>query len=392
MKLMKFKLKCLANLRKIKLMFDHNKSEFIVLGIMFLFCLLFFKDSESNFGIDLNNLIPILVLILSLLNLMNGNPLLKVQYQDLVNKCISFRTFKYKTVLQLVLGRVISYFLIICLFELSTDTRSQLVISLLISYSVYIFSVLQYNMKGSTLLKGGIIVLSLVAFLLNSVVLTILLCTGLTLIWLLQKRYSYVELFDYYISYESLRQGILVRDNSTIQSAQSEMFDKKSKTKFSILNKGYASLNSFYLKYELTNLIRRGKSLITLYLTMILLYLIKTALGFSDNFNIVLMLFTIGSMQVYIFNQKSSEDRALQSGYYFRYPIKILLKTKYLAVFLALMIPFIFYIAIFKFSLIIFIVFFYVPLQISCGYIFRNKFAKLLLNVPTLLLISLMMF
>lgn len=392
MKLMKFKLKCLANLRKIKLMFDHNKSEFIVLGIMFLFCLLFFKDSESNFGIDLNNLIPILVLILSLLNLMNGNPLLKVQYQDLVNKCISFRTFKYKTVLQLVLGRVISYFLIICLFELSTDTRSQLVISLLISYSVYIFSVLQYNMKGSTLLKGGIIVLSLVAFLLNSVVLTILLCSGLTLIWLLQKRYSYVELFDYYISYESLRQGILVRDNSTIQSAQSEMFDKKSKTKFSILNKGYASLNSFYLKYELTNLIRRGKSLITLYLTMILLYLIKTALGFSDNFNIVLMLFTIGSMQVYIFNQKSSEDRALQSGYYFRYPIKILLKTKYLAVFLALMIPFIFYIAIFKFSLIIFIVFFYVPLQISCGYIFRNKFAKLLLNVPTLLLISLMMF
>lgn len=389
---MKFKLKCLANLRKIKLMFDHNKSEFIVLGIMFLFCLLFFKDSESNFGIDLNNLIPILVLILSLLNLMNGNPLLKVQYQDLVNKCISFRTFKYKTVLQLVLGRVISYFLIICLFELSTDTRSQLVISLLISYSVYIFSVLQYNMKGSTLLKGGIIVLSLVAFLLNSVVLTILLCSGLTLIWLLQKRYSYVELFDYYISYESLRQGILVRDNSTIQSAQSEMFDKKSKTKFSILNKGYASLNSFYLKYELTNLIRRGKSLITLYLTMILLYLIKTALGFSDNFNIVLMLFTIGSMQVYIFNQKSSEDRALQSGYYFRYPIKILLKTKYLAVFLALMIPFIFYIAIFKFSLIIFIVFFYVPLQISCGYIFRNKFAKLLLNVPTLLLISLMMF
>lgn len=389
---MKFKLKCLANLRKIKLMFDHNKSEFIVLGIMFLFCLLFFKDSKSNFGIDLNNLIPILVLILSLLNLMNGNPLLKVQYQDLVNKCISFRTFKYKTVLQLVLGRVISYFLIICLFELSSDTRSQLVISLLISYSVYIFSVLQYNIKGSTLLKGGIIVLSLVAFLLNSVVLTILLCSGLTLIWLLQKRYSYVELFDYYISYESLRQGILVRDNNTIQSAQSEMFDKKSKTKFSILNKGYASLNSFYLKYELTNLIRRGKSLITLYLTMILLYLIKTALGFSEDFNIVLMLFTIGSMQVYIFNQKSSEDRALQSGYYFRYPIKILLKTKYLAVFLALMIPFIFYVAIFKFSLIIFIVFFYVPLQISCGYIFRNKFAKLLLNVPTLLLISLMMF
>lgn len=389
---MKIKLKCLANLRKIKLMFHHNKSEFIVLGIMFLFCLLFFKDSESNFGVDLNNLIPILVLILSLLNLMNGNPLLKVQYQDLVNKCISFRTFKYKTVLQLVLGRVISYFLIIYLFELSADTKSQLVVSLLISYSVYIFSVLQYNIKGSTLLKGGIIVLSLVAFLLNSVVLTILLCSGLTLIWLLQKRYSYVELFDYYISYESLRQGILVRDNSTVQSAQSEMFDKKSKTKFSILNKGYASLNSFYLKYELTNLIRRGKSLITLYLTMILLYLIKTALGFSEDFNIVLMLFTIGSMQVYIFNQKSSEDRALQSGYYFRYPIKILLKTKYLAVFLALMIPFIFYVAIFKFSLIIFIVFFYVPLQISCGYIFRNKFAKLLLNVPTLLLISLMMF
>lgn len=389
---MKIKLKCLANLRKIKLKFHHNKSEFIVLGIMFLFCLLFFKDSESNFGVDLNNLIPILVLILSLLNLMNGNPLLKVQYQDLVNKCISFRTFKYKTVLQLVLGRVISYFLIIYLFELSADTKSQLVVSLLISYSVYIFSVLQYNIKGSTLLKGGIIVLSLVAFLLNSVVLTILLCSGLTLIWLLQKRYSYVELFDYYISYESLRQGILVRDNSTVQSAQSEMFDKKSKTKFSILNKGYASLNSFYLKYELTNLIRRGKSLITLYLTMILLYLIKTALGFSEDFNIVLMLFTIGSMQVYIFNQKSSEDRALQSGYYFRYPIKILLKTKYLAVFLALMIPFIFYVAIFKFSLIIFIVFFYVPLQISCGYIFRNKFAKLLLNVPTLLLISLMMF
>lgn len=392
MKLMKIKLKCLANLRKIKLMFHHNKSEFIVLGIMFLFCLLFFKDSESNFGIDLNNLIPILVLILSLLNLMNGNPLLKVQYQDLVNKCISFRTFKYKTVLQLVLGRVISYFLIIYLFELSADTKSQLVVSLLISYSVYIFSVLQYNIKGPTLLKGGIIVLSLVAFLMDSVVLTILLCSGLTLIWLLLKRYSYVELFDYYISYESLRQGILVRDNSTIQSAQSEMFDKKSKTKFSILNKEYASLNSFYLKYELTNLIRRGKSLITLYLTMILLYLIKTALGFSEDFNIVLMLFTIGSMQVYIFNQKSSEDRALQSGYYFRYPIKILLKTKYLAVFLALMIPFIFYVAIFKFSLIIFIVFFYVPLQISCGYIFRNKFAKLLLNLPTLLLISLMMF
>lgn len=388
MKLMKFKLSCLANLRKLRQTWKRNKSELMILGAMFVFSLLFFRESKYYFGIDLNNLIPIIFFVLSLLNLLNGNPLLKIRYQDLANKCLSFRTFKYKTILQLVLGRCISYFLMIMLFDLSKTAQLQLVISLAFSYSVCLYSVLQYNMKYASIMKGILLILPLLAYLTSSIILIIILDIFLTLIWTVQKKYSYTELFHYYMSYESLREGMLTRDNISIQSAQSEMFDKKSKAQFTIIGNEYHTLNRFYFRYEITNFLRKGKRIIVLYLTMMILYFIKTALNLPENCNLILMLFTIGSIQLLVYNQKAEEDHAVEKGYYFRYPVKILLKTKYVAIVMIAFIPFMFYWTLFNFSVMIILIFLYMPLQITCGYFLKNKLMKVLLNIPILLMIS----
>ncbi len=209
----------------------------------------------------------------------------------------------------------------------------------------------------------------------------------LTILWLMKKNYSYIDLLNYYYSFDSLKEGLLTNDYSAVQNAQGEIFDKKCKTNYSLFNFSCSQTLTCFIRYEFTFLFRKAKSLASLYITIIISYIIIKTLNLPDYFKILLLLFSTCSLQLFLTNQKTEETAARKNGYYLKYPFRYFIISKYITVLSVYTFPVIFYLYIFHCSPNIIALYLFVPLQTTLTYKSNNKIIKFLLYLPILFIL-----
>lgn len=302
----------------------------IIIGIIIF--LLFSVEFYNLIPKKYLEFLPLIFFIYCIFKLFQDIPTMNISYQMIEFKLLTLSKLKGLILIKSILPSIILFILIHILnLPLNEKTITQVNVVLLINIIINIVCFLVYQVKRANILKFFTLIICSALFYFSLLYVTTVLVVSSIVVFLSKRYFVYDVILPYYHIMGNMTLALVNADIESLSKNQLKIIKSKPSSNLKLIEKYYSNDLLFFISKEISRTLYYSKKLIiigSINLLCVLSVLMYTFNPIISSFALFIITMTSGNMLTTL-NQYESINK--NTGFYFPYSLKDVIKQKYIA-------------------------------------------------------------